>query len=218
MRLALISYEYPPDSALGGIGTYTRQAAILLSQRGHRVEVFAASPKRSGHFEEGKIGVNLLNETKRERFPEAVAKVFSERHDACGFEVVESPECFAEGHVIRQAYPHVPHVAKLHTPSELIQDLDAWRPRFSDWLRHQAVQARMIGGALRRFQRPRYTAHRPVQGDFSHFHRIERDFVRTCDLVVSPSQALADWAMREWSIVPARTMVVPNPYVPSERL
>jgi glycosyltransferase involved in cell wall biosynthesis len=37
-------------------------------------------------------------------------------------------------------------------------------------------------------------------------------------LVVSPSKALADWAIREWSIPSSQMMVVPNPYVPSERL
>jgi glycogen(starch) synthase len=75
-----------------------------------------------------------------------------------------------------------------------------------------------MGGALRRFQKPRYTAYRRFQSSFATFHSLERELARTCDLVVSPSQALADWALREWAIPAARTMVVPYPYTPSERL
>ena len=48
MRIAFISYEYPPDTAAGGIATYARQAAHMLRDRGHAVEVFAASPHRTG--------------------------------------------------------------------------------------------------------------------------------------------------------------------------
>jgi glycogen synthase len=54
MKIAFISYEYPPDTSYGGIATYVKQASQLLCQRGHHVEVFAASPDRCGtEVEEG---------------------------------------------------------------------------------------------------------------------------------------------------------------------
>ena len=31
MRIALVSYEYPPDTGFGGIGTYVHQAAGMLA-------------------------------------------------------------------------------------------------------------------------------------------------------------------------------------------
>jgi glycosyltransferase involved in cell wall biosynthesis len=49
-------------------------------------------------------------------------------------------------------------------------------------------------------------------------YQIERDYAKNCDLVVSPSQALADWAAKEWALDPARVAVVPNPFVPSKGL
>jgi glycogen synthase len=47
MKIAFISYEYPPDTAVGGIATYVYHAAKMMNERGHNVEVFAASGKRS---------------------------------------------------------------------------------------------------------------------------------------------------------------------------
>jgi glycogen(starch) synthase len=124
MRIALISYEFPPDTAFGGIGTYAGQAATLLAQRGHQVEVFAASAKRAGHFADGPIALNLIGEMDRAKCPAAIAQVCAERHAVRPFAVAESPECFAEGHVIRQAHPNLPLIIKLHTPSEMLERLE----------------------------------------------------------------------------------------------
>ena len=52
MKIALISYEYPPDTAIGGIATYVSQIAQVLHRRGNQVEIFCASPYRSGSQEE----------------------------------------------------------------------------------------------------------------------------------------------------------------------
>ena len=73
MKIAFISYEYPPDTAYGGIATYIRQVAILLAARNHNVEVFAASCERSGSFRDGKILVHVVAETNRRKFAEAIA-------------------------------------------------------------------------------------------------------------------------------------------------
>lgn len=43
MKIAFITFEYPPDTADGGIATYVKQAANMLQLRGNQVEVFAAS-------------------------------------------------------------------------------------------------------------------------------------------------------------------------------
>ncbi len=53
MHIALISHEYPPDTAVGGIATYVKQAAAMLAGRGHKVEVFCASGTRKGTTEYG---------------------------------------------------------------------------------------------------------------------------------------------------------------------
>ncbi|MBU1821883.1 MAG: glycosyltransferase, partial [Bacteroidetes bacterium] len=44
MRIGLISQEYPPETARGGIGTQTWLKAQGLTRRGHRVFVISRSP------------------------------------------------------------------------------------------------------------------------------------------------------------------------------
>ncbi len=218
MRIAFISYEYPPDTAFGGIGTYTWQAAHLLAERGHSVEVFASSSKRAGCFEDGKTLLNLVGGTGREQFSKGVPAVFSDRHAFRKFDVVESPECGADGLQIRHLFPALPHVIKLHTPSELLDLVGRSRPRFSEWVRHNVLRSRMAFGALRRFQRPTYEPYLASLPNLSQFYELERKLVENCDWVVSPSRAMLEWAVKNWSIVPACSTVVPNPYVPSEQL
>jgi len=219
MRIAFATFEYPPDTAFGGIATYVRQAALLMSSRCHSVEIFAASPQRSGRFEDGNLILNLVKETNCQKFSNAVVNVFAERNNFRKFDVVESPECSPDGHKIRNAYPRLAHVAKLHTPCKLLDMIGRPRPKISSWLRHNYFQSCIILGALRRLRLPSgYQIHPQSWSGLSHFYEQEKNFVLNAESAVSPSQALADWASNEWKLHFSRTMVVPNPYIPSARL
>ena len=43
MKIALLSFEYPPETGFGGIGTYTWYQARALVKLGHKVHVLAGS-------------------------------------------------------------------------------------------------------------------------------------------------------------------------------
>ena len=43
MRIALLSFEYPPETGFGGIGTYTWHQARALAKLGHEVHVLAGA-------------------------------------------------------------------------------------------------------------------------------------------------------------------------------
>ena len=47
IKIAFITYEYPPDNLKGGISTYTYEIANLLSSNAFEVHVFAASKYRN---------------------------------------------------------------------------------------------------------------------------------------------------------------------------
>src|SRR5688572_33503579 len=47
MRIGLISYEYPPQQGLGGVGTYMFRLAGALGRAGHEVHVMAGPSERS---------------------------------------------------------------------------------------------------------------------------------------------------------------------------
>ena len=61
MRIALISYEYPPETGFGGIGTYTHCHARALSRLGHEVHVFAgADHSERRTYRDGNVAVTRL--------------------------------------------------------------------------------------------------------------------------------------------------------------
>jgi glycosyltransferase involved in cell wall biosynthesis len=51
VRICLVSQEYPPDTALGGIGTQTQLKARELARRGHDVHVLSAATEPGGQLE-----------------------------------------------------------------------------------------------------------------------------------------------------------------------
>src|SRR5260221_316826 len=58
MNIAVLSYEYPPDTGFGGIGTYTYYHARALVKLVHSVHVCAGST-RNGVVHEEHDGVRI---------------------------------------------------------------------------------------------------------------------------------------------------------------
>lgn len=140
LHIALLSYEYPPETGFGGIGTYTYYHARALAKLGHRVHVFAgaAAPKKETAVEDGVIVTrfktggrarrffdwcwdNFLTSTSR-RLETALSmyKCFREVHRQDPFDVVEMPECGAEGLIVNSLIKGIPKVLKFHSPFYII--------------------------------------------------------------------------------------------------
>lgn len=204
MRIALISYEYPPDTAFGGIGTYTQQWAKLLKERGHDVEVFCASGIRAGtEIEEG-IPVHRVKEVDRINFKFSVVEIFKQRHEWKAFGFCESPEFNADGKIVKTQFPEVKLVVKLHTPSFLMNELNDLQKRVN-----LIQKLRTIVGAYRRFQKPvkYWKAHEDVYKD-------EKEITTLADFITSPSQSLRFIVARKWKIPVNKIVHLPNPYLP----
>ena len=123
MRIAFISYEFPPDTAFGGIATYVDQASRMLAARGHQVEVFTASDKRDGSESRDGVFIHRVLTNDRRAFAALVAPMFAERHRELRFDVLEGPDCMAEASVASDMVPDVPLVVKLHTGISLIEQV-----------------------------------------------------------------------------------------------
>ena len=190
MRVALISFEYPPAVAVGGIGTYAVHAARMLSQGGVDVEVFAAGPGGSTTCKESGVPVHRIPASDRSEFRERIVPQVVQRHSARKFDVFESPEAGAEGAGVAEALPDVARVVKLHTPTYLVAR-SGYEPA------SLVERARFSAGALRRgriaFLKP------------PHYRRDadnEYLFAQTADEIAAPSQAIhsvvgADWLLSE---------------------
>ena len=201
MRIAFISYECPPDTAVGGIGTYVLQAARALIARGEEVEVFSASPSFAGQQIADGVLVHRIEHSDIATFKHAIAPVFAERHRNVAFDVLEGPDYQADAAGAAALVPDIPLVVKLHTPS---------------YLAHRLSSPPL--GLVKEF-RVRLGAYRRgivASGVPNHYSFAdERKHTLSADQVVSPSAALAQIVSKDWCIAPERISVIPNVFTPS---
>ncbi len=205
MKIAFISYEYPPDTACGGIATYVYQASRLLQKRGHHVEVFTSSPYRCGTEIQDGILIHRVNETDRQEFSKWIGKLFADQHALTQFDVLEAPEYNAEAREAIRLVPDIPLVVKLHTPSFLIAKLSTSELSL---LR----KARLYIYALRKGVRSNFGWKYDPNNDIERLHTLD------ADEIVAPSQSLGKKLVEAWGLDAKKISYVPNPYVPSEEL
>lgn len=142
MRIALFSYEYPPETGFGGIGTYTFYQARALARLGHDVHVFAGSTK-NGIFHSEHDGVKVTR-IKREGWVHGALEglrnrrawwaanrvetsfgafeAFRHQMDKTPFDWIEAPECGADS-TITSTLLDVPTSIKFHSPARLIMGI-----------------------------------------------------------------------------------------------
>jgi glycosyltransferase involved in cell wall biosynthesis len=140
VRIALLSYEFPPETGFGGIGTYTWYQARALAKLGHEVHVLAGALEANGLVTRQEEGVVVHRYRASGRWMRAFGRLSKWRlwwstnrlenalsmKRALGllrrehrFDVLEMPECGAEGLLINDRVG-LPTVVKLHSPAELI--------------------------------------------------------------------------------------------------
>ena len=140
MKIALMSFEYPPETGFGGIGTYTWYHARALVKLGHEVHVLAGAtdptPLRTVELDgvlvhrfrsDGRMMRSLRGLDRfrlwwtKSRLQNAMC-MYRGLTSLCKqhrFDVIEMPECGAEGALVNHLISR-PTVVKLHSPSRLI--------------------------------------------------------------------------------------------------
>jgi glycogen synthase len=130
MNILFISNEYPPDTGFGGIGTYSRHAAEGLALRGHNVHVICRSidaasstvsengvtlhrlvpgpyplPQGRAFFLPRQICYRMIPQSLvRLAWATTVANACSTLINKAGpFDIIEYPECGAEGTLPRRS-------------------------------------------------------------------------------------------------------------------
>ncbi len=204
MRIAFISYEYSSLASGGGIGTYVRFAAKMLSDCGHDVSVFTAGEGGQSPDEERPAVYSVR--AARHEFAASVLAPFSKAHQAKPFEVIESAEFGADASKVTEAFPDLAHVVKLHTPEQLAKEIERiYIPLSARW----GSKVRRSLGAVRRRCFPRAAASTSDP---------ERSAARGADIVTAPSAAILERLQRSWKLSPSRCRHVPNVFIPSEDL
>ncbi|MEO6456044.1 MAG: glycosyltransferase family 4 protein [Ginsengibacter sp.] len=201
MRIAFISYEYPPGTAIGGIGTYTFQVANLLANNNFDVHIFAGSHFQSGISSENGIPIHRVKCTGPQDFQKSVLRHFEKEHIANPFHLIESPEIHANAMEIKRKFSSVPLVVRLHASNHLVENLKKkYLPLKNKW--------RFLLGALRR-----------GKWDLGYWRKYDYKndpdylFVQIADYVAAPTLQMKNWAIENWDMKPECIRIIENPFV-----
>ena len=141
MNIALVSQEYPPETAKGGIGSQTYTKAHGLASLGHQVHVISRSTDGNRHdYEDGPVAVTRISgmEYSMDIYTEIgdwitysaqIAQVIESVHKKTPLNLVEFPEWAAEGYVHllnRSEWNHIPTAIHLHGPLVMFTRTMGW--------------------------------------------------------------------------------------------
>lgn len=204
MRIAFISYEYPPDTVTGGIGTYISQVTSLLEKAGCLVHIFAGSHYKNEENVENGIWIHRIHCNDPHDFQTRVLNTFEKEHEKHSFQILESPEIHANAAVIRKKYPELLLIVRLHAPNILVESLKKSYIPFK-------IKLRFFLGALRRFK-----------WDLGYWRKYDPNydidylFTRQADIITAPTIQMKNWAVKKWELQPATIKVIQNPFIIDE--
>lgn len=183
MRIALVSQEYPPETAHGGIATQTHTKAHRLAALGHHLHVISHSVDgQRREYQDGAVHVTripgfdseLQINTEPARWLTYSARVAAEvdaLHARVSLDLVDFPEWAAEGFVYllnRTPWHRVPVVIHLHGPLVMLANTIGWPEQGSELFR--------VGTMM------------------------EGTCVRLADAVMSSSRCSAEWCARHYEV------------------
>ncbi len=204
MRIAFISFEYFGLAQGGGIGTYVRFASEALASRGHSVAVFTSADHAQEKQLHNGVEIHSISSPRRD-FAASIVPVFARHHDSRSFDLIEGPDYGAEASAVAKAFPGLPLVVRLHTPTSVINEVnELYRSRYS--------KARFIFGGLRRGVIPK-----PFWKYDPRFDE-ERVHAMTAAEITAPSNAILALLRERWSLPKEYLTKIPNPFVPSTSL
>lgn len=204
-KIAFISYEFPPGTGKGGIGTYIKQTATAMA-RNMVVHVFAGSNEQNfteyidGYYVHYTLCSNV------DEFRQKVLIVFEQFHVAEPFDLIESPEINGNAWEIKKKYPNLPLIVRLHAPNYLVEHL---KKKYIPFL----TKLRFVAGAFRR-----------LKWDLGYWRKYTKEtdpdyqFVLLADYITAPSIAMKEWAIKNWDISSEKIVVLPNIFLPSNTL
>ncbi len=183
MKIALVSQEYPPETAHGGIGSQTYLKAHGLAARGHHVTVISRSCDHERHmYLDGAVQVirvpgmevKLALNTEIADWLTYSVQVAIELSTLCEREainLIDVPEWACEGYaylINRSEWERVPVVVQLHGPLVLFANAIGWPSTNSEFYR--------VG------------------------RMMEATCLRLADAIFSSSACSADWCAREYDL------------------
>ena len=206
IRIALITYEFPPDTGKGGIGTYVKQIAAALSALSCDVHVFAGTSKPGLSQQKEGYWIHTIQCSGSDDFAYKVVEEFDKYHSVEKFHLMESPEINGNAFLIKKKYPALPLVVRLHAPNYLVENLkNRYVPFFA--------KLRFVLGAVRRFK-----------FDLGYWRAYNKNddadynFIKMANYITAPSKPMKQWVTKHWNIPADKIKVIPNIFSPTDLL
>jgi glycosyltransferase involved in cell wall biosynthesis len=175
--------------------------AEMLAAAGCNVHVFAAAERQISEISNG-YTVHRLVAFDPVTFREKVLPCFKAVHEKLHFDIIESAEIHGNAWEIKKAYPDLPLLVRMHAPNHLVESLKKMYTPITSKLRFWL-------GALRR-----------GRWDPGYWRRYEKkkdpdfQFVQIANQITVPSEAMKEWAIKNWKLPPDQLEVIPNPFEP----
>ncbi|HYO21765.1 MAG TPA: glycosyltransferase, partial [Flavisolibacter sp.] len=149
MKIALVSQEYPPETARGGIGSQTYSKAHGLTALGHEVYVISRRDTRGLRTKQGEVNVIRVpgyddyfyehDDVKEwKKHSKVIAFELNDLHSRVGLDLIDFPEWGAEGYEYLLSFAKenkVPTVVQLHGPLVMFAHAMHWPERDSEFYR-----------------------------------------------------------------------------------
>ena len=195
--------------AIGGIGSYMYHLTHLMVGKGHQVTVFSATHSHSEVTILRNIEYTnyLIPAVDISAFRTETLKEFDKFVQSNQIDLIESPEVGACALFIKQAFPKIPLLVRLHTPGVVIT-------RFSQTYDSIFSKLRFVLGALRR---GKFDLGYWSKIDLNRERDLEYQICLLADRLISPSKSLAEYVSRFW-LVNKKIHQIPNPFYADEDL
>lgn len=155
-NICLVSREYPPDTAWGGIGTYTYNLANGLAKAGYGIHVICQSLDSDREYIENDVRVHRISHKSffpfkgrfrefglRWEYSKSVYQKLRKIVDKYKIDIIEAPNFSGEG-FIYSFHKAAPLVTRLHTHFSEVINLLGWKNnydrRLSCWFENTAIQ------------------------------------------------------------------------------
>lgn len=218
MKIAFITFQYPPEISYGGIAIYTKQMAELLVKRGHYVEIFTSTVSSNMSYNDNGIIVNRVLENNNYYFGFSISSFFIDRHNKVKFDLVEGPDYFADSRRIIEMFPELPFVLRIHSPHSLflrlnhsILNFNELKNIFKDllypiiFLKNQFKSKNSFFWNSKLFQ-------------ILNWDIIERSQLTNISAIACPSYAVMEYVKKYWSVQPHLLKFSPHVFSPSASL
>ena len=206
MRIAFVTYEYPPDTGNGGIGTYTIQTATMLAKYNWDIHVFAGSNTRQCLINTEGVKVHWIKSKSAIDFCFNSVEVFKVENELMIFDIIESAEIHSNAWAIKKAFPHIPLVVRLHAPNWLVEH---YKKHYVTFI----AKLRFVLGSIR--------LGKPSAGYWRKYDFIndsDYKFTQMADVVSAPSDTMKKWAIKNWELPVSKIEVIANPFIASYEL